>query len=74
MSQEQKRPINLSVHEIADPSDISPNTDGQAASDRCESQDLERNDENFDPLTPVTSNPDEEKLRSQTTIANLSAG
>lgn len=34
MSQEQKNPINLSVYETADPSDISPNTDGKVASDR----------------------------------------
>lgn len=74
MSQEQKNPINLSVHEIADPSDITPNTHGQAASDRRELHDLERNEENFNTLSPDSASTDEEKLGSQTMIANISAG
>lgn len=74
MSQEQKNPINLSVHEIADPSDITPNTDGQAASDRRESHNVDHDEENFDTLNPNPANTDEEKLGSQTTIANISAG
>lgn len=73
MSQEQKNPINLSVHEISDPSDISPNADGSAASDRRESHNVDHNEENFDTLSPDLANTDEEKL-DQTTIANISAG
>lgn len=74
MSQEQKNPINLSVHEIADPSDITPNTDGKQERDRRQSDNLEPNEENFDALSPNPANTDEKKLGSQTTIANISAG
>jgi len=75
LSQEQKNPINLSVHETADPSDISPNNDGKQKRDRRDwDNNVDPNEENFDALSPDPANTDAQKFGSQTTIANLSAG
>lgn len=74
MSQEQKNPINLLVHETAAPSDITSNTDGNQERDRRQSHNLDPHEENFDALSPNPANTDEKKRGNQTTIANISAG
>ena len=74
MSQEPKNPL-ISVHETADPRDISPNTDGKQECDRRDrDNNVDLNEENFDALSPEPANTNEEKLGSQNAIANISAG
>ena len=76
MTKEQNNPINLSVHETADPSDISLNPNQEAFADSGDLNDSVHDDENVDTPNPgLLDNGDDENLvNSQVSIANLSAG
>ena len=76
MTKEQKNPINLAVHETADPSDISLNPNQEASVDSGDLNDSVHDDENVDTPNPgLLDNGDDENLvNSQVSIANLSAG
>ncbi|MBW4664330.1 MAG: hypothetical protein KME01_09045 [Chroococcus sp. CMT-3BRIN-NPC107] len=72
MTQESNNPINLSVHETADPKDISLHPREASAGANSSVHD----DENVDvPKPELLDNNNEEDLRdNQITIANLGAG
>ncbi|MEA5502521.1 hypothetical protein VB735_05235 [Halotia wernerae UHCC 0503] len=76
MTQEPRKPINLSVHESSDPSVISPNSDQATSEDINDLNDSVHDDENVDAATPEPFDyTREEKLGDQQIItANLSAG
>ncbi|WGV27208.1 hypothetical protein [Halotia branconii] len=76
MTQESRRPINLSVHESSDPSVINPNSQQATSEDINDLNDSVHDDENVDINTPEPFDPArEEKLGDQQIIsANLSAG
>ena len=76
MTKEQNNPINLAVHETADPSDISLNPNQEASADSGDLNDSVHDDENVDTPNPgLLDNGDDENLvNSQVSIANLSAG
>lgn len=76
MTQEQNKPVNLSVHETADPSIFNPNLDTEASGDLNDLNDSVHDDENADVPTPglLNNGNDENPVGSQITIANLSAG
>lgn len=75
MSQNQDRPIKLSVHESSDPSVISHNLETEPSSNLNDLNDASHDDENVDVPTPgLTDTESDEQIVSQTTIANLSAG
>ncbi|KAB8331455.1 hypothetical protein SD80_023380 [Scytonema tolypothrichoides VB-61278] len=71
MTQEPRKPINLSVHESADPSVINPNPDKEASGNRNDLNDLNdsvHDEENVDVPIPGTfddaddSNPVDRQL------------
>lgn len=76
MSQNQERPIKLSVHESSDPRIISRNLEVEPSSNLSDLNNASHDDENVD--TPTSglndTEPGEQIVNSQTTIANLSAG
>lgn len=76
MTQEQKNPINLAVHETADPSDISLKPNQEAAADANDLNDSVHDDENVDTPNPglLNRSNDENPGDNQISIANLSAG
>lgn len=76
MTKEQNNPINLAVHETADPSDISLNPNQEASADSGDLNDSVHDDENVDTPNPgLLDNGDDENLvNSQVSIANLSTG
>lgn len=75
MTQEPKKLINLSVHESADPSQISPNANIEASADLNDLNDSVHDDENVDVPSPgVENTSDEIPTGSQINIANLNAG
>lgn len=75
MSQNQDRPIKLSVHESSDPSVISRNLETEPSSNLNDLNDASHDDENVDVPTPgLTDTESDAQIVSQTTIANLSAG
>ena len=76
MTQESNNPINLAVHESADPSQISCNPNQEASADSKDLNDSVHDDENVDDpnLGLLDSSNDENPLDSQITIANLGAG
>ena len=76
MTQEPNNPINLAVHETADPSEISLNPNQEASADSGDLNDSVHDDENVDtPNLGLSDNGDDETLvNSQVSIANLSAG
>lgn len=76
MSQNQDRPIKLSVHESSDPSVISRNSETQPSSNLNDLNDASHDDENMDVPTPGLTDTEsgEDIINSPITIANLSAG
>ena len=76
MTKEQNNPINLAVHETADPRDISRNPHLEASADSGDLNDSVHDDENVDTPNPgLLDNGDDKNLvNSQVSIANLSAG
>lgn len=76
MSQNQDRPIKLSVHESSDPSIISRNPETEPSSNLNDLNDASHDDENVDVPTPglTDTRSDEDIIDSPITIANLSAG
>lgn len=76
MTQEPKRPINLSVHETSDPSLISPNPDKDASGELNDLNDSVHDDENVDVPHPgpVDTASDEKPVPSQISIVNSTAG
>ena len=74
MTQESNNPINLAVHESADPSQIR-NLNQEASADSKDLNDSVH-DENVDApnLGLLDSSNDENPVDSQITIANLGAG
>lgn len=76
MTQEQNKPINLAVHETADPRDISLNPNQEASADSGDLNDSVHDDENVDTPNPglLDSGDDKNLINSQISIANLSAG
>lgn len=76
MTEEQKKLINLSVHESADPSVISSNPNREAAANFNDLNDASHEDENVDFPSPGLGDvePEEQTASRQNTIANLSAG
>ncbi len=76
MTQESNNPINLSVHETADPSQISRNPNQEASTDSKDLNDSVHDDENVDPQNSglLDNGNDENIVDNQITIANLGAG
>lgn len=76
MTQESNNPINLSVHETADPSQISRNPNQEASADSKDLNDSVHDDENVDPQNSglLDNGNDENIVDNQITIANLGAG
>ena len=76
MTQESSNPINLSVHETADPSQISHNPNQEASADSKDLNDSVHDDENVDTQNSVflDNGNDENVVDNQITIANLGAG
>lgn len=78
MSQEARKPINLSVHQSSDPSVISDNPDAEASAmgDNNDLNDSAHDDENVDVPTPEGSAAlDSENTGSdQISIVNRSPG
>ena len=77
MTQEPDKLINLSVHESADPSQISSHPDLEASGKELNDlNDSVHDDENVDNPTPkpVDISNHEDAMPDQTMIANISAG
>jgi hypothetical protein len=80
MTQEQDKPINLSVHESSDPSVISPNPEREADSnsnyldDAVDDASHENKNADFSSPIPGDVESEEQNASRQSTIANLSAG
>ena len=74
MTKGQKNPINLAVHESADPSDISLNPNQEASADSGDLNNSVHDDENVDTPNLGLLDNDENLVNSQVSIANLSAG
>ena len=76
MSQNQERPIKLSVHESSDPSVISRNLETEPSSNLNDLNDASHDDENVDVPTPglTDTQSEDDIIDSPITIANLSAG
>jgi hypothetical protein len=76
MTQEPNKPINLSVHETADPSLFSQAVDKEVSGDLNDLNDSVHDDENVDVPTPglLNNGNDENPGDRQISIANLSAG
>jgi hypothetical protein len=58
MTQEPRKPINLSVHESSDPSVISPSPDKEASGNVNDLNDSVHDDENVDAPIPGLSDAD----------------
>lgn len=76
MTQEPKKLINLSVHESADPSQISSNPNQEVAGDLNDLNDSVHDDENVDVPIPGLSDTasDETLVDRKITIANMGGG
>lgn len=79
MTQEPRKPINLSVHESADPSLISPTPDKEASGNRNDLNDLNdsvHDDENVDVPIPGLSedSSDSNPVDRQLGIISRTAG
>ncbi|MBH8555327.1 hypothetical protein I8751_23860 [Nostocaceae cyanobacterium CENA357] len=76
MTQESRKPINLSVHESSDPSVIDPNSQQATSEDINDLNDSVHDDANVDINTPEPfDTTNEENIGGQQIItANLSAG
>lgn len=76
MTQEPRKPINLSVHETVDPSVFSPDTNAESYGELDELKDSNHDDENVDVQNPgLADGTNDESLGDrQIGIANLSAG
>jgi hypothetical protein len=76
MTQKPNNPINLSVHEISDPRDISRNPEQETSADVKDLNDSVHDDENVDTPNPglLDNGNNGNPVNSQISIANLSAG
>lgn len=76
MTEESRPPIQLSVHESADPSEISPNSETEPSGELSDRNDSVHDDENVDVPTPGLPDTSDSKTIAddQINIVNRSAG
>ncbi|NMG05354.1 hypothetical protein [Brasilonema sp. UFV-L1] len=76
MTQEPRKPINLSVHETADPQVINPSPNTEVTSDVNDLNDSVHDQENVDVPTPRLSDAETDihPVDRQLNIVNRSAG
>lgn len=76
MTSSPHNPINLSVHQSADPSVISPNSDQEAKGDFDDLNDSSHDEDNVDVPIPKLGDDDSDMnlVNSQAAIANLGGG